>query len=180
MSWPFLFSQCRFSHASLHRSAAYSQSLVLSNKPGDRFDAELDDCSDVLIVMEPQKEKESHWEGMLREWKRRIARKPDCLNSGRAKLTASISAWETAALGTLGSMYVKSCPVLIECLWESSLNHKCMLWVYVGTCAWPEGKVPECQKYAVSLCPSFSSPKPMCKTVTTCLRMCLIHWVCYG
>ncbi len=85
--------------------------------------------------------KESHWEGTLREWKRQIARKPDCVNSGRAKLPASISAWEMAALDTLGSMYVKLAQDSLECLWESSLNPKCMLWVYVGMRAWPEGRV---------------------------------------
>ncbi len=85
--------------------------------------------------------KESHWEGTLREWKRQIARKPDCVNSGRAKLPASISAWETAALDTLGSMYVKLAQDSLECLWESSLNPKCMFWVYVGMRAWPEGRV---------------------------------------
>lgn len=87
-----LFLKCQFSHASLHRSAAYSESLVLSNWPvvcGDRCDAELDDClwrwSHSIVKWS---RKESHWEGMSRERKRRIARKPDCLNSGRAKLPA--------------------------------------------------------------------------------------------
>ncbi len=81
------------------------------NKPGDRFDAELDDFSDVIIVKEP-------------------------LNS-----EVKQERWETAALDTLGSMYVKLAQDSLECLWESLLNPKCMLWVYVRMRAWPEGRV---------------------------------------
>lgn len=131
--------------------------------------------------------RESHWESMPREWKRRIAEKPDCLNSVRTKLPApssqlpaSISAWETAALGTFESMYVKSCPVCIGMPVGALAQSQMLALGLSGNACMTRGMNSSCQKYVVSLCPSFSPPKPMLKTVTTCLRMCLIQRVCYG
>lgn len=100
----------------------------------------------------------SHWESMSREWKRWIAEKPDRLNSDRAKLPASISAWETAALGTFESMYVKSCPSCIGMHVGVPAQSQMLALCPCGNACMSWGKGSCCQKYAVSLLTILFSP----------------------
>ncbi len=145
VSWPFVFH-----NANSPMQACTGQLLIYKawfgvNKPGDRFDAVLDDCSDVIIVMEPLNSE-------VKQERVSLGRDVERVEKTNSKETGLCKQWQSetpsfdfsmgnSCTGHIRKHVCQACPRLIGMPVGVLAQSKCMLWVYVGMRAWPEGRV---------------------------------------